>query len=56
VSGRNIFNHNSPGRIIGNITSPLFGRANQAAGSPNGEGFLETAGNRRLEMQVRFMF
>jgi len=56
VSGHNIFNHNNPGPIIGNITSPLFGRANQIAGSPNGEGFLETAGNRRLEMQVRFTF
>ena len=56
VSGRNIFNHNNPGPIIGNVTSPLFGRANQIAGSPNGEGFLETAGNRRIEMQVRFMF
>jgi hypothetical protein len=56
VSGRNIFNHNNPGPIIGNVTSPLFGRANQIAGSPNGEGFLETAGNRRLEMQVRFTF
>ena len=56
MSGRNLLNHNNPGIIIGNITSPLFGRANQIAGNPNGEGFLETAGNRRLEMQVRFTF
>lgn len=40
----------------GNITSPLFGQANQIAGSPNGEGFLEIASNRRLELQLRFTF
>jgi len=56
MSGRNIFNHTNPGPINGNITSPLFGRANQIAGTPNGEGFLETASNRRLEMQLRFTF
>jgi hypothetical protein len=56
MSGRNIFNHTNPGPIIGNITSPLFGNANQIAGSPNGEGFLETASNRRLEMQLRFTY
>ena len=56
MSGRNLLNRNNPGQIIGNITSPLFGRANQVAGTPNGEGFLETASNRRLEMQVRFTF
>jgi hypothetical protein len=56
MSGRNLLNHNNPGPIIGNITSPLFGQANQIAGTPNGEGFLETASNRRLEMQVRFTF
>ncbi len=26
LSMRNILNHNNPGPIIGNITSPLFGR------------------------------
>jgi hypothetical protein len=56
MSIRNLLNHNNPGPIIGNITSPLFGRANQIAGSPNGEGFYETANNRRLEMQIRFAF
>ena len=56
MSIRNLLNHNNPGPIIGNITSPLFGRANQIAGSANGEGFYETANNRRLEMQIRFTF
>jgi hypothetical protein len=56
MSGRNILNHTNPGAIIGNITSPLFGQANQIAGTPNGEGFLENASNRRLELQIRFTY
>ncbi len=56
MSARNLLNHNNPGPIIGNITSPLFGRANQIAGTLNGEGFSENASNRRLEMQIRFTF
>lgn len=56
MSGRNILNRNIPGPIIGSITSPLFGHANQISGSPNGEGFLETASNRRLELQLRLAF
>ena len=56
ISVRNLLNHNNPGPIIGNITSPLFGRANQVAGTLNGEGFSENASNRRLEMQLRFTF
>ncbi len=56
MSVRNLLNHTNPGPIIGNITAPLFGNANQIAGTPNGEGFLETASNRRLETQLRFTF
>jgi len=56
MSFRNLLNHNNPGPIIGNLTSPLFGRANQLAGAVNGEGFSENADNRRLEMQTRFTF
>jgi hypothetical protein len=52
---RNLTNHNNPGPIIGNITSPLFGMANQPAGSGNGI-FSESANNRRLELQTRFTF
>jgi hypothetical protein len=33
MSIRNILNHNNPGPIIGNITSPLFGQANQPFGA-----------------------
>ena len=56
LSIRNLLNHTNPGAITGNITSPLFGQANQMAGNLNGEGFSENANNRRLEMQMRLAF
>lgn len=51
-------NHNNPGPIIGNITSPLFGKANQEAGPATqiGASLSESATNRRLEFQIRFTF
>jgi len=55
MSIRNLFNHTNPGPIIGNITSLLFGQANQPAGG-GGFGFSEAANNRRLELQTRFTF
>jgi carboxypeptidase family protein len=55
MSVRNLLNHTNPGPIIGNITSPLFGQANQPAGA-GGFGFSEAANNRRLELQTRFTF
>ena len=54
LSVRNLLNHTNPGPITGNITSPYFGFANQIAGGQNGEGFYETANNRRLESQIKF--
>jgi hypothetical protein len=56
MSIRNLLNHTNPGPINGDITSPLFGQANQLAGNLNGEGFSENANNRRLELQIRFAF
>ena len=56
LSMRNLLNHTNQGPITGNITSPLFGQANQMAGNLNGEGFSENANNRRLEMQMRLGF
>jgi hypothetical protein len=56
LSMRNLTNHNNPGPIIGNITSPLFGFANQSAGSGGGGGISESANNRRTELQIRFAF
>jgi hypothetical protein len=52
---RNATNHNNPGPIIGDITSPLFGQANQPAGVGGGI-FSESANNRRLELQTRLTF
>jgi hypothetical protein len=54
----NLLNHTNPGPIIGNMTSPLFGQANQPAGARDlgGGGFSEAANNRRLELQVRLNF
>jgi hypothetical protein len=54
MSMRNLINHTNPGPITGDITSPLFGRANQTAGG--GGFFSESANNRRLELQTRFTF
>lgn len=56
MSIRNLLNHTNPGPIIGNITSPLFGQANQPAGNLGGGGFSEAANNRRLELQMRLNF
>jgi hypothetical protein len=52
---RNLTNHNNPGPIIGSLSSPLFGQANQPAGSGN-QVFSENANNRRLELQMRLTF
>jgi len=58
LSNRNVLNRNNSGPIIGNISSPLFGQANQpyGTGSLGGTGFSESADNRRLEIQTRFTF
>jgi len=52
---RKLTNHNNAGPIIRNIASPLFGRANQPAGSGNAI-FSESANNRQLELQMRLTF
>jgi hypothetical protein len=55
---RNLLNHNNPGPIIGNIASPLFGKANQSSdgSTQSGTNFSESATNRRFELQMRFTF
>src|SRR5262249_52826939 len=70
ISARNILNHENLGMPIGNLSSPLFGRSNSlasffgggggagggaGAGGP-GFGFGSAAGNRRVELQLRFSF
>jgi hypothetical protein len=56
MASRNILNHTNPGPIIGDITSPLFGHANQPSGGAGNGGFSEAANNRTLEFQTRFTF
>ncbi len=53
AAARNLFNTTNDGPYIGNLTSTFFGRADSLAG---GFGPASAAGNRRLELQVRFMF
>ena len=53
VSARNLFNATNDGPFTGNLTSPFFGRANSLAG---GFGPAQAASNRRLELQLRFIF
>ncbi len=56
MATRNLLNHTNPGPIVGNITSPLFGHANQPSGGGGNGGFSEAANNRTLEFQTRFQF
>jgi hypothetical protein len=56
MATENILNHTNPGPIIGNVTSPLFGHANQPSGRTGSSGFSEAANNRRLEVQTQFTF
>jgi len=56
MASRNLLNHTNPGPIIGNITSSLFGHANQPSGGAGSGGFSEAANNRALEFQTRFTF
>jgi hypothetical protein len=42
---QNLFNHANYGPFIGNLSSPLFGRANTLLGNP-----------RRFDVQLRFSF
>jgi hypothetical protein len=55
MSARNVLNHDNPGPHIGNIASPLFGRANQPFGATTlgGTGLSESANPRRLEFHIR---
>jgi len=53
ISARNLLNHTNPGPPIGNLTSPLFGLSNSLAG---GFGPAASAGNRRIDLQLRFTF
>ncbi len=55
VAAMNLLNHVNYGTPIGNLSSALFGESNSTAGGfgPGGGG---GAGNRRIEMSLRFSF
>jgi hypothetical protein len=52
VNARNIFNNVNVANPIGNLSSPLFGEANQLAGGP----FSSATANRRIDLQLQFNF
>jgi hypothetical protein len=52
---RNITNHNNPGPITGNITSPLIEQANQPAGSGSSI-FSENANNGDWNCKLGLLF
>jgi hypothetical protein len=54
-STRNILNHTNAGPIVGNISSPLFGRSNALSGGLPGT-FLSDANNRTTEIMTTFSF
>jgi hypothetical protein len=60
VQARNLFNNVNLGMPIGNLTSPLFGQSTQLAGGfgpgGGGPGGGGAAGNRRIDLQLRFSF
>jgi Carboxypeptidase regulatory-like domain len=57
INIQNLLNHTNEGTPIGNLSSPLFGQSNATAGGFGfGGGGNQTAGNRRIEMLLRFSF
>jgi hypothetical protein len=58
VNFQNLFNHNNPATPIGNLSSPLFGESTATGGGFGGfgPGGSASAGNRRIQAQVRFNF
>jgi hypothetical protein len=59
VDVSNVLNHTNQGQTIGNLTSPLFGLSNSSMsgfGFRGGGGGMSAAGNRRVELQMRFSF
>ncbi len=60
IQASNLLNHTNFGPVIGNLGSPLFGQSNSITSGfgfrgPGGGGF-SAAGNRRIELQLRFSF
>ena len=54
---QNLLNHTNLAQPIGNLSSPRFGESTSTAGSFGfGPGGSAAAGNRRIQLQVRFSF
>ena len=61
INAQNLLNHSNLGTPVGNLSSPLFGQSINTSGGfggfgSGGGGGNMAAGNRRIEMQVRFSF
>ncbi|HEX8140419.1 MAG TPA: carboxypeptidase regulatory-like domain-containing protein [Pyrinomonadaceae bacterium] len=59
INVQNLLNHTNQGQPVGNLSSPLFGQSNATAGRfgfGGGGGGNQTAGNRRVELLLRFSF
>ena len=58
VSVQNLFNRANEGTPVGNLSSPLFGQSLTTAGrfGAGGGGGNQSAGNRRVDLQLRFSF
>ncbi|HVF54823.1 MAG TPA: carboxypeptidase regulatory-like domain-containing protein [Pyrinomonadaceae bacterium] len=58
VSVQNLFNNTNGGVPVGNLSSPFFGQSIGSAGGfgRGGGGGGQAAGNRRVELQMRFNF
>jgi hypothetical protein len=55
VNIQNLFNNTNEGVPVGNLNSPFFGVSTSTAGG-FGRGGGQTAGNRRIDLQIRFNF
>ncbi len=59
IAAQNLLNHTNPANPIGNLTSPLFGQSTGISGGGfggGGGGPNSAAGNRRIDLQLRFNF
>lgn len=56
VNIQNLLNHTNLTNPIGNLSSPQFGESISSAGGFGGPGGSFAAGNRRIQLQVRFGF
>ena len=56
MSVSNLFNRANEGTPVGNLSSPLFGQSLTTAGRFGARDGGQSAGNRRVELQMRFTF